>query len=72
MSTTLAEDYLSAYGDLVTYHQGLRHGHRIGQAFFNALGMADRERLVGTSHDPFYADDSQSVESAIEQLLEYR
>ncbi len=70
--TTLGEDYLSAYGDLVTYHQGLRHGHRIGQAFFNSLGMADRERLVGTGHDPFYRDDNASVEVAIDHLLEYR
>lgn len=66
---TLGEWYLSnADGDLLTYHQGLRHGHRIGQAFFNALSDSDQARIVSTLHDPFYGNTSGDVERAIEFL----
>jgi hypothetical protein len=54
---TLGEWYLSeSGGDVVRYHQGLKAGHRIGQAFFNALSSADKERVRGTIWDTFYSN----------------
>lgn len=69
MNRTLAEDYLAdCDGDLVTFYQGLRHGYRIGQAFFNALSADDKNKIAGTYFDTFYKDSAESVYVAVEFL----
>lgn len=66
---TLAEWYLAeSGGDVVTYHQGLSKGHRIGQAFFNALSRVDQERVRTKRADPFNKDTAIAVHDAIDFL----
>lgn len=70
---SMAELYLmDRGGSIVTYHQCLSAGHRLGQAFLNALCDIDQARLCGSLYDPFYAekDAGQKVEEAIQWLLD--
>lgn len=65
----LLEWYISeSGGDLVRYHQDLLAGHRVGQAFFNALSREDQERLRATSHDPFYSQSWWQILDVIDYL----
>ena len=70
---TLAELYLQDRGGSLThfYHQ-LTKGYRPGQAFFNALSEKDKERLRGTTYDPFYetANFAVVLERTITWLLD--
>ena len=70
--TTLAEDYLQQFSwkAVWNYHHNLERGQRIGQAFFNALPEHKQHLLEMTLYDPFYKNDSGSVEKAIEFLLD--
>ena len=45
-------------------------GQRIGQYWFNCLGVLDQNMLVGTLYDPFNRDDWLSVIRALQFLLE--
>ena len=57
-STTSPEAFLAQWEHSVQrYRQCLHDGHRIGQAFFNALPGEVAVYLVGTLSDPFYRDD---------------
>lgn len=67
---TVAEDYLDAYGKPAEFRANLAMGQRIGQAFFNALSSMDQEYLRGGMTDPFFENDSKSVEAAVERLLD--
>lgn len=69
--STLGEMYLEGRdGDISAYQEYLRHGQRVGQAFFNALSPENRARLRGTIHDPFYKETNDAVVQAIEFLLD--
>lgn len=58
-SETLAEWYIKESGGSIRdYHENLRLGQRLGQALFNALTVEDRERLRGSSADPFYTNSA--------------
>lgn len=70
--STLAEDYLSARdGSVSDYHHGLDQGHRIGQAFFNALNLRDSRKLQGTVYDPFNAPGRVAAEHAVHRAIEW-
>lgn len=43
---------------------GITLGHRLGQAYFNALGETERNLLRGTKYDPFYFDSVSRVLAA--------
>lgn len=47
-----------------------RDRQRIGQAWFNSLTIEDANKLIGTSFDPFHADNWLSVIKALMFLLE--
>jgi len=47
--------------DRYTFDVALSLGHRLGQAYFNALGETERSLLRHTGYDPFYKDDEKSV-----------
>lgn len=71
---SLGELYLKDRGgDVGLYNRNLADGQRLGQAWFNALSMTDRQRLAGTSKDPFHKDfvaGAHAVHEAIEFLLD--
>lgn len=50
------------------FYNSIANDQRLGQAFFNALRPSERNRLVGSLHDPFYKNDVESVLAAIEYL----
>ena len=45
-------------------------GYRIGQYWFNSLGIVDQNKLTGSLYDPFYRNDWLSVIQALQFLLE--
>ena len=45
-------------------------GQRIGQAFMNSLTADEYNKLTGSLNDPFYRDDWDSIQRAIDYLLE--
>lgn len=66
---TIAEWYLAnSNGDLVRYHQDLRKGYRLGQAFFNALSTEDQAYIRGSLFDPFYRTKTVDIERALDYL----
>ena len=70
--STLVEDYLvSRDGSVSDYHRGLDQGHRIGQAFFNALNLRDARRLQGTAFDPFHAPGGEAARHAVHRAIEF-
>lgn len=70
MAKTLGELYLEAYdGSVQRYHEGLAAGHRIGQAFFNALSERDQLVLTGSDHDPYYSNEAKAVEKTVDFLV---
>lgn len=72
MTNTLGEQYLiDRGGSIQSYHRYLEQGHRLGQAFFNALSRKDQDRLRGHILDPFNrAFNEQDLVKTIEFLLE--
>lgn len=68
---TIVELYLHENGGSVTdYKKCIAKGERLGQAFFFALSDLDKRVLRGTIRDPFYKNDIQSVENAVDYLME--
>lgn len=68
--STLAEDYLKGKnGSIEIFHEGLKEGQRLGQAFFNALSKKDQERVRGTLKDPFYVQHGPALHMTISFLL---
>lgn len=71
IATNLAEDYLEGRGGSPGLFRSNVLGHqRLGQAFYNALSEKDRNRLIGTIHDPFYKLSPAAIDAAIEFLLD--
>lgn len=50
--------------DRYTFDVALSLGQRLGQAYYNSLGAAERGILRDTGYDPFYKNDEKSVRKA--------
>lgn len=50
--------------DRYTFDVAISLGHRLGQAYFNALDEDERCILRHTGYDPFYKNDEKSVHKA--------
>ena len=57
-------------GDPEQFVRWRSQGHRLGQAFFNALHERDQRRIQATPVDPFYSDDVREVRLAMEAITE--
>lgn len=51
------------------FRANLDKGHRMGQAFMNALPVEDYQRLTGTDVDPFYSEDPNCIATALDFLM---
>lgn len=52
------------------FRENIAKGHRMGQAFMNALPVADYQRLAGTDVDPFYSEDPDCIATALDFLMD--
>lgn len=67
---TIVELYLHENGgSIADYKKCITKGERLGQAFFFALSDLDKRILRGSIRDPFYKNDIQSVEEAVDYLM---
>lgn len=58
----------SETGSLLKLQLDLGRGHRLGQAFYNAVSDRDKALLQGTMKDPFFREDDEAVVIAIDYL----
>lgn len=64
VNETLAGWYVKeSGGDLEKFVSSLRHSHRLGQSFFNALTCEDQDKLRGGLHDPYYGGISEVMDA---------
>lgn len=69
MQQTSPYEYLQTFDGDPTYFVAHKNDQRLGQRFFNALNDNDQWFLRQSNVNPFYSDNRQDVQNAVDYLL---